>query len=99
MKSWTQLNRQLIKEAVLKAIKNGVVQALPIPGTPPDSDLNFLSAQTDVRIKPVELEDYISDLQRDPEMAQFDFTFATLPTSGGVIIRSAGNEGEDISSK
>ena len=81
------MNTQLIEEAIQKAIDGGAVQAPPIPGMHPDSDLNFIRAQTDIEIEPTVLERYISDLKRDPQMALFDYAFATVPTGGGVSMK------------
>ncbi|MGP0095181.1 MAG: hypothetical protein ACLPKB_35295 [Xanthobacteraceae bacterium] len=78
------MDRKLIEQAIQKAIKAGAVSAPAIPGTPLNSDLNFVRGQVDVGIEPAAFDNYLAELKRDPEMAQFDCTFATIPTGGGV---------------
>jgi hypothetical protein len=78
------MDRNLIGNAIHKAIKGGAVQAPSLPGTRPNDDVNFVRAQTDVGIEPSVLEDYVAELKCDSDMALFDTTFATVPTGGGI---------------
>jgi hypothetical protein len=79
------MDTSLIELALQKAIDAGAVPAPPLP--PPThraSDVNIVRAETDVGLEQQALDELIADLARDSVMQQFNSTFITMPTGGGL---------------
>ncbi len=76
------MDTEIVEQAIRKAIRSGAVPARPNP-LMSGNDADLFRAQTDVDIEPQALEDFVTDLMRDSEMARLDSAFATVATGGG----------------
>ena len=84
------VDRAVLETALRKAISSGASAVSPIYSSNLASDLDIVRTHTDVGIEQEAFNAYVSEIERDPQIASFQGAFATSPFGGGVSVGIAG---------